>query len=40
MEKEKLKTGTTIVGVVGKDSVILAADRRVTLAGRIVVELD
>ena len=37
MEKEKLKTGTTIVGVVGKDSVVLAADKRVTLAGRIVV---
>ncbi len=37
MEKERLKTGTTIVGIVGKDSVILAADRRVTLAGRIVV---
>ena len=38
MEKEKLKTGTTIVGVVGKDSIALAADRRVTLAGRIVVD--
>ncbi|MBS3134930.1 proteasome subunit beta [Candidatus Woesearchaeota archaeon] len=38
MEKEKLKTGTTLVGVVGKDSVILAADKRVTLAGRIVVD--
>ena len=38
MEKEKLKTGTTIVGVVGKDSIVLAADRRVTLAGRIVVD--
>lgn len=37
MEKEKLKTGTTIVGVVGKESIILAADRRVTLAGRIIV---
>ena len=37
MEKEKLKTGTTIVGIAGKDSIILAADRRVTLAGRIVV---
>ena len=38
MEKEKLKTGTTLVGIVGKDSVVLAADRRVTLAGRIVVD--
>lgn len=37
MEKERLKTGTTIVGMVGKDSIILASDRRVTLAGRIVV---
>jgi len=38
MEKEKLKTGTTIVGVVGKDCVILGADKRVTLAGRLVVD--
>jgi len=38
MEKEKLKTGTTIVGVVGKDCIILGADKRVTLAGRIVVD--
>lgn len=38
MKEEKLKTGTTIVGIVGKDSVVLAADRRVTLAGRIVVD--
>jgi len=38
MEKEKLKTGTTIVGVVGKDCITLGADKRVTLAGRIVVD--
>ena len=38
MEKEKLKTGTTIVGGVGKDCIILGADKRVTLAGRIVVD--
>jgi len=37
MEKEKLSTGTTIVGITGKDSIVLASDRRVTLAGRIVV---
>jgi proteasome beta subunit len=36
MENEKLKTGTTIVGVCAKDSVILACDKRVTLGGRIV----
>ncbi|MBS3150377.1 proteasome subunit beta [Candidatus Woesearchaeota archaeon] len=38
MEKEIKKTGTTIVGLCAKDSVILAADKRVTLAGRIVVD--
>lgn len=38
MEKEKLKTGTTIIGIVGKDCVILGADKRVTLAGRLVVD--
>ena len=38
MEKEKLKTGTTIVGVVGKDCIVLGADKRVTLAGRLVVD--
>jgi|SRR3989344_1501748 len=36
MEGEKLKTGTTIVGLCAKDSVILACDKRVTLGGRLV----
>jgi len=36
MEYQKLETGTTNVGIVCKDGVILAADRRVTLGGRIV----
>jgi len=38
MEKKVKETGTTIVGVCAKDSVILAADKRVTLAGRVVVD--
>lgn len=35
MEKEKLKTGTTTVGIVCKDGIILAADRRAS-AGYMV----
>ena len=33
-----LKTGTTTIGIVCKDGVVLAADRRATLGGRIIVE--
>jgi len=33
-----LKTGTTTVGIVCKDGVVLAADRRATLGGRIIIE--
>ncbi len=35
MDKEPLKTGTTTVGIVCKDAVILAADRRAT-AGNLI----
>lgn len=37
MENEKLKTGTTTVGVLGKDCVILAADKRAT-AGNFIAD--
>ena len=36
MEKETLKTGTTTVGIVCKDGVILAADKRATAGSMIV----
>ena len=36
MEYQKLETGTTNVGIVCKDGIVLAADRRVTLGGRII----
>src|SRR3989344_5683953 len=38
MEDKMLKTGTTTVGIVCKDGVVLAADRRATLGGRIIIE--
>ena len=38
MEANILQTGTTTVGIVCKDGIILAADRRATLGGRIIVE--
>ena len=34
-ESDKLKTGTTTVGIVCKDGIVLAADRRVT-AGTLI----
>jgi len=37
-ESETMKTGTTTLGLVCKDGIVLAADRRATLAGRIIVE--
>src|SRR3989344_5342772 len=37
-EDKILKTGTTTVGIVCKDGIILAADRRATLGGRIIIE--
>jgi proteasome beta subunit len=36
-EEEQLKTGTTTIGLVGKDSIILAADRRAT-AGTLIAD--
>lgn len=33
---ETLKTGTTIIGIKCKDAIVLAADKRMTLGGRIV----
>ena len=39
MEKEYLKTGTTTIGILAKDAVILAADKRAT-AGNLIVNKD
>lgn len=36
MKKDFLETGTTTVGIVCKDGIILAADKRASLGGRIV----
>lgn len=36
MDKEVKSTGTTTIGIACKDGIILAADKRVTLGGRIV----
>ena len=38
MKENILTTGTTTVGIVCKDGIVLAADRRATLDGRIIVE--
>lgn len=38
MEDKILKTGTTTVGIVCKEGVVLAADKRATLGGRIIIE--
>lgn len=37
-EDKILKTGTTTVGIVCKEGIVLAADRRATLGGRIIIE--
>lgn len=37
IKKNILKTGTSIVGIVCKDGVVMAADRRVTLGGQLVI---
>lgn len=37
-EDKLIKTGTTTVGIVCKDGIVLAADRRATMGGRIVVD--
>ncbi|HZX12007.1 MAG TPA: proteasome subunit beta [Candidatus Nanoarchaeia archaeon] len=36
MEHQLFKTGTTTVGIVAKDGIILAADKKMTLGGQIV----
>ncbi len=36
MEKNRLETGTTTLGIVCKDGIVLAADKRVTLGGMMV----
>jgi len=38
IKKSILKTGTSIVGIVCKDGIVMAADRRVTLGGQLVIE--
>ena len=37
---DKMKTGTTTVGLVCKDGIVLAADKRTTYGGQIVVRKD
>lgn len=37
LKKSILKTGTSLVGIVCKDGVVLAADRRVTAGGSLIV---
>jgi len=37
---EKMKTGTTTVGLVCKDGIVLAADKRTTLGGQFIVRKD
>lgn len=36
-KKERLKTGTTTIGVLGKDCVVMAADKRAT-AGNLIID--
>ncbi|MEM4331019.1 MAG: proteasome subunit beta, partial [Candidatus Pacearchaeota archaeon] len=38
LKKNILKTGTSIVGLVCKEGVIIAGDRKVTLGGQIVAD--
>lgn len=40
LKKSMLKTGTSIVGIVCSDGVVLASDRRVTAGGSLVVNKD
>lgn len=40
LKKSMLKTGTSIVGIVCSDGVVLAADRRVTAGGSLIVNKD
>jgi proteasome beta subunit len=40
LKKNILKTGTTIVGIVCKDGIVMAGDRKSTLGGQIVYQKD
>jgi len=40
LKKNILSTGTSLVGIVCKDGVIMASDRKVTLGGQIVADKD
>jgi len=40
LEKNILKTGTSLVGIVCKEGIVLASDRKVTLGGQIVADKD
>jgi proteasome beta subunit len=40
LKKHVLTTGTSLVGIVCKDGVVLASDRKVTLGGEIVADKD
>jgi len=39
-ENKQIKTGTTTLGIVCKDGIVLAADKRVTLGGQIIASKD
>jgi 20S proteasome alpha/beta subunit len=36
IKKNVLKTGTSLVGIVCKDGIVMAGDRKTTLGGQIV----
>jgi len=38
IKKNILKTGTSLVGIVCKDGIIIASDNRVTLGGQIIAD--
>jgi len=40
LKKNILSTGTSLVGLVCKDGVVMASDRRVTMGGQLVSEKD
>ena len=40
IQKSTLKTGTSLVGIVCKDGIVIASDNRVTLGGQIIADKD
>ena len=38
LKKNILTTGTSLVGIVCKDGIVMASDRKVTLGGQIVAD--